>query len=388
MKLFAAVPTNIASVKEAILNADVKVVLFTTEVEAMEMALECGRRDFHILACEFYSDKKIASSSLYTDAITRAQSDELISYLKAYHCCEKMPSTFEGHFVVCALSQFLAAVRTQKFFKATDSDLKVATFNFCRIVGFDAVYTDSDCTRVEVLNPELIGSVAGALHCFNNDDTLPERTKARLYIPVEANNDRDGVRGFYYAPWREEEAICHKFGCVPSFHKRIIPEYVYLRNSGSNEEECNYQVYYVDGTIAMSPALPWQLYVEGNRDSKPLSDYMAWEDRDFVRIASIVEQYDDGDGEVVFTKVYDREEDMPKLEGCKHLYERRPRIQVPEVVWGFCPAFERQISVNYLETSRRNAEELARLRRLEEARKAVEEDSTPWDFHDDDDIPF
>ena len=83
MKLFAAVPTNIASVKEAILNDDVKVVLFTTEVEAMEMALECGRRDFHIVACEFDSDN-VASSSLYTDAITRAQSDELISYLKKH----------------------------------------------------------------------------------------------------------------------------------------------------------------------------------------------------------------------------------------------------------------------------------------------------------------
>ena len=115
---------------------------------------------------------------------------------------------------------------------------------------------------------------------------------------------------------------------------------------------------------------------------------MAWEDDDFVRIASIVDQYDDGDGEVVFTKVYDREEDMPKLEECKHLFEHRPAIQVSEESWGFRPAFGRQISVNYLDASKCNAKELARLRGVEEAQKSAKEDSASSGLVDDDDIPF
>ena len=388
MKLFAAVPTNIASVKEAILNADVKVVLFTTEVEAMEMALECGRRDFHIVACEFDSDK-VASSSFYTDAITRAQSDELISYLKK-HYCEKIPSSLEGHFAVCALSQFLAAAKTNQFgIKTCDADLERATSYFCKVVGYDAVYANSDCTRVEVLDRKLIHSLNGlAQYLCGAGDALPEYDAVCTYVPVEVNNAKNGVRGFYYTTVRNLQSLRDAFGSVPSILDPILACRTYLRSSGSNEEECNYQIRYVDGSIAMSPALPWQLYVEGNRDSKPLSDYMAWEDDDFVRIASIVDQYDDGDGEVVFTKVYDREEDMPKLDECKDLFEHRPAIQVSEESWGFRPAFERQISVNYLDDSKRNAKECKLLRRLEEAQKSAEEDSASSCLVDDDDIPF
>lgn len=342
LKLFVIAPKGIASVKEALLIPTSAVVAFASEIEAMEQSIQLGFKSNRILACEFDSQQKIRSSSLIIDTVTRRQSWGILS-LAEQAGCKKLPSSFEGSSVLTAFESFRSIILSAK---KRGFVLASLLAEFCRIVKSDAVYADSDCTKIVVMNPFCVKS----FDPWRKDgDILPifEHFESRG-VKVAERYERDSVSGTlygtYFAPAKEA------FGIARFAHGEVCDDAVSsLRcvSDVSDEAGNRYQVRYVDGSIVMAPALPWQLHGEGGYEDEPLSSFMAWDDKDFSRIVDIVEQYHDGDGEFVFRKVYDREEDMDDIEGCRHLFASRPAVKAEEKDSRFSLMFDRELSIRY-----------------------------------------
>ena len=334
MKLFAAVLTNIASVKEAILTPTSSMVAFATEIEAMETSIQLGFRGHHILACEFDSKLPILRSSLVYNNITRRQSSALLSLAKQAGF-EKSVSSFEGASILTAFESFKTLLAS-----AGKRGSTFATFlsEFCRIIKCDAAYADSDCTQIVMMNPLCVKS----FNPWRKDGDVLPIFESFESLGVKAVDCLDSnLCGTYFAPAKEAFELARSVKgevCADDASSwRCVSD-------SSDEEKHIYQVRYVDGSIVMAPALPWQLSGAGGYEDEPLSSFMAWDDKDFSRIVDIVEQYNDGDGEFAFFKAYDRKEDMDDIERCRCI-RARPAVKAREADRRFSAMFDRVLYI-------------------------------------------